>query len=220
MKTESLLGNTASASLASALRHSTMKVHKSAERCGFVKSLFHGTCSNKDYLQYLLSLQSIYAALEQGLKDNSSHADVAPIFFEQLFRSQALKSDIVIWQAKEAAELRPKVRTAAQAYADRVRALANSMPALLVGHAYVRYLGDLSGGQALAEALVRNGHTSGLEFYRFENVEPMEMKNTFREALDKIGGQSPALAIPICEEAELAFHLTSSLFTAIEESAK
>ncbi len=36
-------------------------------------------------------------------------------------------------------------------YVDRICDLANTQPELMIAHAYVRYLGDLSGGQSLKE---------------------------------------------------------------------
>lgn len=57
------------------------------------------------------------------------------------------------------------------AYTSRIQKLADSNPAALLSHAYVRYLGDLSGGQFIkrriskAYGLEDNG--SGVAFYEF-----------------------------------------------------
>jgi heme oxygenase len=78
----------------------------------------------------------------------------------------------------------------AQAYAERLQRLAGDEPALLAAHSYVRYLGDLSGGQALGR-LVRQAYglvgSAGSRFFDFcppEQVKAMAAR--FRSALDAL----------------------------------
>lgn len=63
------------------------------------------------------------------------------------------------------------------AYTERLQTLSHSAdPSLLLAHAYVRYLGDLSGGQVIRRRVAQayaidaeNG--SGVKFYEFKNLE-------------------------------------------------
>jgi heme oxygenase len=63
------------------------------------------------------------------------------------------------------------------AYTKRLHTLSHSAdPSLLLAHAYVRYLGDLNGGQVIRRRVakayaidVEDG--SGVKFYEFKNLE-------------------------------------------------
>lgn len=66
-----------------------------------------------------------------------------------------------------------------QAFTRHIKSLSDESPALLLSHAYVRYLGDLSGGQLVAAKIKRlydlkpvatrqGGEQTGVEFYEFD----------------------------------------------------
>ena len=89
-------------------------------------------------------------------------------------------------------------------------------------HAYTRYLGDLSGGQALRN-IVRSAlelpEGEGTCFYEFEQIPTIEAKRAFKEqyrhALDSIS-VSPEIAEQIVEEANLAFSLNRNVMHELE----
>jgi heme oxygenase len=59
----------------------------------------------------------------------------------------------------------------------------------LIAHHYTRYLGDLSGGQAIAALVAKHyGATQDqLSFYRFEGIDNVvRFKETYRQILDGI----------------------------------
>ena len=59
---------------------------------------------------------------------------------------------------------------ATQHYVERLHELSAAKPGLLVAHAYVRYLGDLNGGQALRRVVARSlglADGTGTQFYDF-----------------------------------------------------
>jgi heme oxygenase len=83
------------------------------------------------------------------------------------------------------------------AYTAHLHALSATQPALLLAHAYVRYLGDLSGGQVLrrrvAKAYALDADGAGVEFYAFGSLagarvgnagDLLKLKVWFREGID------------------------------------
>jgi heme oxygenase len=88
----------------------------------------------------------------------------------------------------------------------------------LVAHAYVRYLGDLSGGQALgrssrARFALPNG--DGTAFYRFPEIADAEQyKDRFRSALDA-WPVSTTEADGVVREAQEAFRLNVRVFEGV-----
>jgi len=91
----------------------------------------------------------------------------------------------------------------------------------LIAHAYIRYLGDLYGGQILRRILARSlglGAPS-LSFYDFPAIADAEaFKAGYRAALDQA-----ALEIEDCagvvEEAALAFELNIAVSMAVGDAA-
>ena len=77
---------TVSQGLSIQLRQSTVGEHRETEGTNFIKSLFQGTCSEKDYVAYLWSLKEIYETLELALLKNKNHPAVSRLFFPELFR--------------------------------------------------------------------------------------------------------------------------------------
>ncbi|MFN9859333.1 MAG: biliverdin-producing heme oxygenase, partial [Pseudanabaena sp.] len=69
----------------------------------------------------------------------------------------------------------------------------NRDPVLLIAHSYTRYMGDLSGGQALKH-IVRSAldlpDECGTTFYEFDQLPTLEAKKNFkdryRQALDSL----------------------------------
>lgn len=68
-----------------------------------------------------------------------------------------------------------------KAYTERIELLSDTEPARLLSHAYVRYLGDLSGGQVVKRRVAKSygidlegddqsGH-AGVRFYEFASLE-------------------------------------------------
>jgi heme oxygenase len=130
----------------------------------------------------------------------------------ELRRADALAADLdVLHGPRWRDELAPG--PAIQRYAARLDAIARAEPALLASHAYVRYLGDLSGGQLLrrviAATLAIDGE-AGLAFYRFTD-DPAALAARLRNGLDAM---APAthLTARLVNEARWAFRCHIDLF--------
>lgn len=82
-----------------------------------------------------------------------------------------------------------------------------------MAHHYVRYLGDLSGGQVVATHVRRHyGLTDGLTFYDFTEVgKPKPYKDDYRAALDGLPLTSDQRGSVLAEAVE-AFRANQAVF--------
>jgi heme oxygenase (biliverdin-producing, ferredoxin) len=211
--------------LAARLRAETKAGHVEAERSGIMRSILRGRVERRAYCELLRGLHEVYAALEAGLVRHAAHPVVGPVHVAELRRESALAADLHALHGPGWRHELP-VRATAAAYAARLRRLADEQPALLVAHAYVRYLGDLSGGQllrslvtqALALASAAPAGNAGVSFYDFGGPNDVAaLKARFRAALNSLPVDDEA-ADRITDEAKLAFGLHARLFEELELS--
>lgn len=176
-------------SLAERLKTETRVLHMEAERSPFMQSLLRGTLDRATYCALLRNLHEIYASLEPALAAHATHPALAPVALPGLPRAARLAADLeVLHGADRATSL--IVLPAAAAYARRVQHLAAHGPERLLAHAYVRYLGDLSGGQILRRLVPgRPGRPTGagLSFYDFGSADQAaHMAQAFRHGLGRV----------------------------------
>lgn len=169
--------------------------------------------SQEDYLRLITSLYYVYSAMEEELDRHAEHPALAALYFpKQLARAAAALEDVQFFSGGAAPQA-PSPNTVA--YVARLRELSATDPALLIAHAYTRYLGDLSGGQMLSKRLQNACKLSGkdgVHFYDFPEIGNIVMfKNEYRELLDS-APVDDATAQRIVEEAVLAFKLNGGLF--------
>ena len=98
-------------------------------------------------------------------------------------------------------------------YVERIRATVNS-PERYLAHHYLRYLGDLSGGQAVAALVSRHYGipAEALSMYRFTELpKPKVFKDGYRELLDNapMTDEQREALIDECIE---GFRINASLF--------
>lgn len=168
------------------LADATRASHRAAERAGFMPSLLRGEIAPATYVLFLRNLHALYDALERALETQAGKQVLAPIQARSLFRADVLAADLdhlaPRWSALP-------VAAAMRAYVVRIETLARAHPALLAAHAYVRYMGDLSGGQLLRD-IVRRAlglrDDRGTNFYAFGSDAPDALKADFRRGLDAL----------------------------------
>ncbi len=199
------------ASFAAVLRESTQAVHREAERSGFVADLLHGRATRLGYASFLANLLPLYEALEVRLVGEVASPAERAFADPRLARADALRHDLRAL-ADDDERLALIVLPEARAYAAAITASGVGV----VGHAYARTLGDLSGGQILKPLLAR---TLGLapeqlSFYDFPELDISAGKAALRAALDTIEPSSPE-APRIVEAALDAFRHTIALSHAI-----
>jgi heme oxygenase len=169
------------------LRDATRSWHARAERAGVMAQLLRGQLARTGYVRLLRNLQAIYAALEPALARHAHRPPLDAIAVDRLARDAALRSDLALlhgagWRDELALE------SEAADYVERLHTLDRHDPTRLAAHAYVRYLGDLHGGQVLAR-VVRSGlglnDHQGLRFYDFgPAAEVARQVRGLRTALD------------------------------------
>ena len=205
------MNKTTGGELAAVLKAETGALHSLTERSGAMADLLRGRLSLHDYCVMLRNLQPIYAVLEAGLDE---HAEDARLWRPELRRLHALEQDL---DQLHAGDWRSELIVAPTAglYVTRLTALIHKEPLLLLAHAYVRYLGDLSGGQMLSGLIRRqygrDCHT-GTAFYAFGEPSHVDaLKRDFRDGLDALT-LMPTQRAAFVEEAREAFRLHQRLF--------
>jgi heme oxygenase len=198
--------------LSQLLRERTADVHRDAERSAFVERFVRGQLDRDLYARHLRALYDVYGALEDALDRRQGDERLRLFHLPALWRRSALETDLAFLRG---AAWRDEVSmAAARAYAERIGGLEAREPLRLVSHAYVRYLGDLSGGQVLkklaARQLALDG--DGLRFYEFPDIpDPAAFKDDFRRRLDGLplrDGEQDELV----EEAREAFRQNAAIF--------
>ena len=104
---------------------------------------------------------------------------------------------------------------ATQRYVERLGAISATDPGLLVAHAYVRYLGDLNGGQALRRVVARSlgpAGDRGTSFYDFgDDATRQRLEQGFRAGLENAAAHQPDLQA-LADEALDAFQRHEQMF--------
>lgn len=202
---------------AAVLRDHTKTVHRLAERSGFIADLLRGRATGAGYALFLRNLHPAYAALEAGAAFESDDRIVGAFADPRLHRRLALEADLTALAGEHWAAL-PLLPQAAD-YAAAI-AVATGDPGRFVGHAYARYLGDLSGGQILRPLLSRSlalGPET-LAFYVFPAFPDVAVpKAAMRAALDRVPVGS-SLAAAITEAAIAAFEHNVAVSEAVAET--
>jgi heme oxygenase len=168
------------------LRLETRELHSATERSGAMAALLGGRMSRAGYCAMLRNLHAIYAALETALLHRQTDAVVAQVNAPALHREAALSADLHDLQGPHWPE-ELTLQPATQAYVQRLQELAAGGSPALVAHAYVRYLGDLHGGQVLKRLVVRNlglAGEAGTRFYEFgAEAQVLSLRTALRVGL-------------------------------------
>jgi heme oxygenase len=183
-----------------------------------MRALVQGNLPSLTYAILLRNLLDIYAALEARLFEHREAPGIAPIFHPALARSAALCSDLERLRGPEWRAL--PVCEAARAYTARIDEVDPAHPEPLVAHAYVRYLGDLNGGQVLVRVVRRTilgDAPDGARFFDFGTRDEIaRLVEHLRAGLDAVGLARPAAVEAIIGEARSAFLLHEALFQQVE----
>ncbi len=211
--------------LASQLREGTKQSHTMAENTAYMKCFLKGIVEREPFRKLLANLYFVYSILEAELLRHRDHPVVGLIYFPELNRQASLEKDLAFYYGDNWQEqIAPS--EAGKAYVDRLKEISNSEPALLVAHSYVRYMGDLSGGQALKN-IVRSALSlppdRGTNFHQFDDFPSPEARRGFkvryRDALNSLPVDAQLIA-KIVAEANAAFALNCDVMHALEPEVK
>ncbi|MGE5655971.1 MAG: heme oxygenase (biliverdin-producing) [Actinomycetota bacterium] len=211
--------------LASRLRDGTKHSHTSAENTAFMKCFLKGIVEREPFRKLIANLYLVYSTLEAELQRYADHPVVGPMYFPVLNRKANLEKDLAFYYGDNWQEQVVPLE-AGRVYVERIREVANTDPALLVAHAYTRYMGDLSGGQSLKN-IVRSALSlppdRGTGLHDFEQIPTVEarraFKETYRQALDSLPIDEATIQ-RIVDEANLAFKLNRDVMHELENDVK
>jgi heme oxygenase len=200
--------------LSTQLKQASHDLHGVAEKSGLMAELLRGQLSRRAYTLWLLNLQAIYTALEAGLALAPARAclDCTP-----LYRASAIAQDLAFLEPSADMAL----CEAAMRYVARLQELSAQGSRLLLAHAYVRYLGDLHGGQLLRRTVARllqSDGAQGLAFYDFGTADRVaELIQGFRAGLNALALDGPQ-AQAMAQEARLGFGLHIDMFLQLPQA--
>lgn len=180
------------APLSQSLKSETATAHGRAESEAFIEQLMAGVACPSAFSALVAQQFVIYRALETTLREQCADDPLVSVVDDRrLDRLPALERDMVhhfgadfeVGLATGAIRICP----ATAAYADVLT--GDPTPETMLANHYVRYLGDLSGGQIIARMVQRHYGVAdgGLNFYRFEQIaKPKPYKDAYRAALDSL----------------------------------
>jgi heme oxygenase len=184
-----------------------------------VADLLRGRIRPSTYLLLLRNLLPVYRALEDSLRRHARDPILAPFARPELWRAEALARDVAALAARVPSSTGLPL-AAAQRYVQRIEQVERVDPGLLIAHAYVRHMGDLSGGQIVRRLLVGAPGIGpdAVRLYEFPEIADLEWaKSDYRAALDRAETRLADRAA-VLEEACEAFRLTIALAEAVRRA--
>ena len=211
--------------LAQRLREGSQTSHTLSENTAFMKCFLKGVVELEPFKKLTADLYFLYSALEEEMASHADHSVVGPMVFGELLRTAKLEDDLAYYYGDNWRDLIQATPAGAH-YVSRIREASRSNPALLVAHAYVRYMGDLSGGQGLRH-IVRSALNlppdQGTGLHEFDQLPTVEAKRDFkiryREALNALPVDED-LTQAMIDEANLAFALNRDVFHELEPDVR
>lgn len=197
-----------------ALRERTWSGHGESESAGFMHDLMAGKGTREDYVALVAQHYFVYEALESAAERFADDPEAQPFLSDQLTRMPALETDLQFLLGDDWREQIAPLPTT-ERYVARIREIeADGWAGGFVAHHYTRYLGDLSGGQAIGRLMSRyfGFETNGILFYLFDQIaDPKAFKETYREQLDAASWE-PKERERVIDEVLYAYRLNTELF--------
>ena len=198
--------------LSIALKDQTAQAHTNAENSHFMASLSGGKLDSNAVAELTVQYFHIYSALEAAVRRASAHPAVTLIADQRLERVEAITQDLTSMLGTSWREIEPLPATAR--YVAELEALGPDDGPEVVAHHYVRYLGDIAGGQVLARVF-REAYElqeDALNFYDFSAIGKIPpYRAQYKAALDamQLGEEERARLI---NAAKRAFDLNQAVF--------
>ncbi|EHI45446.1 heme oxygenase [Rhodococcus opacus PD630] len=199
------------------IKAGTDAAHRETEQSRFVGALLAGELTSDGYAELLAQTYLVYRELEDAGRTHTGNPVASPFLHDELLRVPSLEADLEFLRGPSWRET-VSALPATTRYVERLREVAYEWPAGFVAHHYIRYMGDLSGGQIIRRMLERAyGYTTdGLQFYIFGEIpKPKVFKDTYRAKLDA-APLTPEDQQRVIDEVNLAYRLNGDLFAALE----
>ena len=203
--------------LSTALREETASAHSDAESTRFMADLVEGKLGREEVIDLTAQYWFIYTALEAAVRRLSSEPAVAAVADSRLERVPALEADLAHLIGPDWRE-RISPTESTLAYAATLDSFGPDNAPAVVAHHYVRYLGDIAGGQVIARMLYTayGLDNEGLHFYDFSTVGKIPpFRSAYRRALDSIE-LTPAERDQLIAHAKDAFTHNQNVFRDLE----
>jgi heme oxygenase len=202
--------------LAAALRERTRAAHERAESAPFVAALVAGELPLSAYTALVAQNHAIYVTLERHAAVWRGDPVAGRVVFDELTRVPHLRADLRALLGEDWADRADElVVPATRRYTEHLDDVVADWAAGFVAHHYVRYLGDLSGGQILRrsiETVYGDAGRDSTSFYVFDGIERVKpFRDAYRRILDTvpIGVAEQRRAV---DEAVVAFELNRAVF--------
>lgn len=201
-------------SFARRVREESVADHRDAESSEFMTAVFAGDVTRVQYAALVVQLQAVYAALDEAARRHRTDPIVGAFFDPGLDRGAAIRADLAALPPTTVPLMKPTVE-----YVSRIREVSDTWAGAVVAHHYTRYLGDLSGGQAIAAKLTANlglSAESGLALYQFPAIGPAPtFKARYRELLDNAPWDE-AQRVEFIAEVKRAYDLNTRMFLSLD----
>lgn len=197
--------------LATQLREGTQQVHEGAENTSFIRKLMGGELDTSAFGLLASAHYDIYRAMEDLAQELADHPEVGKIIDTDLHRLATIEADLEFFLGENWRDERV-VLPATMDYVAAIGKVA-AAPHRFIAHHYTRYLGDLSGGQAIARVCARHYQLTeaapGLLFYHFPEIpKPKVYKDAYRQTLDGMELSAQEREEVVAESIEVFGHNT------------
>ncbi|MDO4928266.1 MAG: biliverdin-producing heme oxygenase [Corynebacterium sp.] len=206
---------TAVREFAQELHDATAAAHERAENSTFIADLIEGRQDAQAFIRLQEQAWLFYQALEETartVRANTSDPVIRQLLDPRLERTATLEHDLD--QLHGGSEWRDEITAlpATQRYVSRLQGIGEAPE--LVAHHYVRYLGDLSGGQVIATMMRRHYDVpaAALTFYEFPELGKLKpYKDQYRKLLNALEFDDAEYDRALSEAGE-AFSLNAQVF--------
>ena len=202
--------------LSAELRSRTLSAHERAETAPFVRQLLGGALPLSAYTALVAQNHAIYSALETVAERWRGDRVGGAFVLDELTRVPHLEADLrQLLGDQWATRAQDLLVPATGRYVARLHDVAGAWPYAFVAHHYVRYLGDLSGGQIIRTNLARVYGADGRRstgFYNFTEIDKIKpFRDRYRILLDQAPLPTEQQRLVVAE-AVVAFELNHAVF--------
>ena len=176
------------------MKTATAPYHRRAEQTGIVRDILKKHVSRQAYTLYLRNLYLIYTGLEKPIERRSDGFKIVTPFLNKMVkRSEPLAQDLYNLFGNKDWQNLPLLQSSLS-YRKHIDHLRTHDPVSLLGHIYVRYLGDMNGGQVLQRLLSKTLDLPNetLNFYQYPAIhEIVSFRQAYRELFNAVALNAP-----------------------------
>ncbi|KAG9048946.1 hypothetical protein FS837_011589 [Tulasnella sp. UAMH 9824] len=217
------------------LKEGTKDIHDTISKSEGAKALTSGTLERDEYVRHLIMLWYLYITLENALDARANHPALAPTYNPSvLARAPSISADIAgllqttAWASHPLHLSMHPLPQPLLDYIAHIQAIADSDdPTPLLAHSYLRYLGDLSGGQFIKRTVLKSYQLQDQAITSYDFPKPggpagqiadqgdiLKLKNIFKERMDESITTPEAKKI-VFEETKVAYRFNAQLLNLI-----